>query len=227
MNGLGEINAVAILFMAGVLLVSGVLLLRAHRHLRQQARAASDGSAGPRGAIGLRAASNRADLGIDGPHASGQQPFDPDQWEVRMYETARALSATLDSKMVVLEQLIREADRAAARLEAAREGLPATPPPDAIVVASSGSPPTTVSFDNVPANVQLTQAAALGPARSAVAAAPLGEDRAHAGGNAAPADRYQELYVLADYGYPAAEIAHRVGMPAGEVELILSLRGVR
>ena len=43
-----------------------------------------------------------------------------------------------------------------------------------------------------------------------------------------PADeRYEEIYLLADYGFDAAEIARRVGSPVGEVELILGLRGKR
>ena len=37
-----------------------------------------------------------------------------------MHETARELSAQLDSKMSALQALIAEADRAAARLEAAK-----------------------------------------------------------------------------------------------------------
>jgi hypothetical protein len=40
-------------------------------------------------------------------------------------------------------------------------------------------------------------------------------------------DRYHEIYTLADYGYQAHDIAHRVGTPLGEVELILGLRGER
>jgi hypothetical protein len=39
--------------------------------------------------------------------------------------------------------------------------------------------------------------------------------------------RCEEILTLADYGYDAAEIARRVDCPAGEVELILSLRGKR
>jgi hypothetical protein len=39
--------------------------------------------------------------------------------------------------------------------------------------------------------------------------------------------RYDEIYVLADYGHNAAEIAQRLGSPIGEVELILSLRSKR
>ena len=40
-------------------------------------------------------------------------------WEVQMHETARELSAQLDSKMGALQALIADADRAAGRLEAA------------------------------------------------------------------------------------------------------------
>jgi hypothetical protein len=43
-----------------------------------------------------------------------------------------------------------------------------------------------------------------------------------------PADRrYEEIYLLADYGFDPAEIGHRVGMPVGEIQLILSLRAKR
>lgn len=36
--------------------------------------------------------------------------------------------------------------------------------------------------------------------------------------------RHEEIYLLADYGFGPAEIAHRTGVPIGEVELILRLR---
>ena len=35
----------------------------------------------------------------------------------------------------------------------------------------------------------------------------------------------QEIYALADYGLSESAIAQRLGVPIGEVELILSLRG--
>jgi hypothetical protein len=41
------------------------------------------------------------------------------RWEVEMHEIARELSARLDTKIGVLAQLIRDADRASDRLEAA------------------------------------------------------------------------------------------------------------
>jgi len=36
--------------------------------------------------------------------------------------------------------------------------------------------------------------------------------------------RREEVYMLSDYGFPPLEIAHRVGIPVGEVELMLRLR---
>ena len=46
------------------------------------------------------------------------------RWQVAMHETARDLSAQLDSKMSALQALIADADRAADRLEAAKHKSP-------------------------------------------------------------------------------------------------------
>jgi hypothetical protein len=59
-----------------------------------------------------------------------------------------------------------------------------------------------------------------------------GGDRRGAGRSDAeerlPAERrYEEIYMLADYGFAPTEIARRVGSPVGEVELILGLRAKR
>jgi len=59
------------------------------------------------------------------PQQYHDQPAEAAQWQVAMHETARQLSAQLDSKMGALQELIAEADRAAARLEAAAK--PSTP----------------------------------------------------------------------------------------------------
>jgi hypothetical protein len=53
---------------------------------------------------------------------SAPKPDDLASWEVDMHETARALSARLDSKMSALQALIADADRAAERLERAGRG---------------------------------------------------------------------------------------------------------
>src|SRR5271166_5959482 len=56
-------------------------------------------------------------------------PDDLAQWEVGMHETARQLSAQLDAKLSLLQSLIVEADRAAARLEDALDRAYPTLPP--------------------------------------------------------------------------------------------------
>ncbi len=110
-----------------------------------------------------------------------------------MHDTARDLSGQLDSKISALQALVAEADRAAARLEAA--------------LAQSDEP---VRRTNQQAWSLQSEGAAQ---RDATA-------------GAAPQGRHQEeIYMLSDYGYEPAEIARRVNMPIGEVELILSLRG--
>jgi hypothetical protein len=161
---------------------AGFLLLRAHRHLSR-----------PRREAGAPAAAQdwQADR-----HSAGDAPDDLARWEVEMHERARELSAQLDSKMSALAALVAEADRAAARLEAAL----ARP---AEAARKSG-----------------TQAEALcsppqGLAASEPADRPPSSPRGH---------RHDEIYLLADYGFDSAEIARRVDSPIGEVELILSLR---
>ena len=128
-----------------------------------------------------------------------------------MHDTARELAAELDSKMSALEQLIREADRAAARLE-----------------QSLAAAPQSVESPGVTRAEPASQADGL--RSSSRAGLPL-EDEAP-GADVAPASggdkrRYDEIYMLSDYGYPAAEIARRAGVPIGEIELILSLRNNR
>jgi len=60
--------------------------------------------------------------------AKRDAPKDLMAWEVQMHETARELSAQLDSKMRALEILIREADEKIARAEALSEETAETVP---------------------------------------------------------------------------------------------------
>jgi hypothetical protein len=142
------------------------------------------------------------------------------QWEVDMHETARELKAQLDSKMRALQVLIAEADRAAARLEAAlktRDNTDNTPSSNR--ARSGGSPlfnpkPGPPSRqEKKPTGLPANQAQALRPAPATTAA------------GISPQRNQQEIYTLADYGLSDSAIAQRLAMPVGEVELILSLRG--
>jgi hypothetical protein len=179
---LAETTPITWICMAVLLVVSGLLLLRTQRYFARQARA---------GAPSIPTEPQRSTAAERGASSLG----DAGRWEVHMHDLARELSGRLDSKMGALEHLIRDADRAATRLEAAlRAEASATRPRE---------------------EGQAGQARGLMPERSddAVPTAQPG--------------RYDEIYLLSDYGHPAAEIAHRVGLPIGEVELILSLRKQR
>jgi hypothetical protein len=132
------------------------------------------------------------------------------RWEVKMHETARQLSAQLDAKLSLLQSLIVEADRAAARLEDALDRacpiLPLGSQAESLPPAAGLARDVWHDLETVAAEPGLSTVDD-GPSRTV--------DRAR---------RREEIYRLADYGFAAAEIAHRVGSPVGEVELILSLR---
>ncbi len=145
-------------------------------------------------------------------------------WEVEMHDMARQLAAQLDSKIRVLEHLLHEADRAAARLEAAIAAAPScAPPPEA-----TGSPQRPSLPLDRPIGPPVSQAEALKAASSTDRAPPTPRGAESFAGPRPRADqRYEPIYTLADYGYDPAEIARRTGTPVGEVQLILSLRAAR
>jgi hypothetical protein len=103
---LGEITAAQGIFLAGLALLIVILMVRSRRHFRQvsdyqvpRADARSGKSAGPPA------------------HPAIPTSREFEQWEVAMHDLARDLSGQLDSKIRVLEILIREADKASSRLE--------------------------------------------------------------------------------------------------------------
>ena len=103
---LAQSNVVEGVMLAVLGLVIGWLLLRTHRQLARRRR--------------MDVPLVRVARPEEGEQGHGlQAPPDVVRWEVQMHEMARGLSAQLDSKMGALQALIAEADRAAARLEAA------------------------------------------------------------------------------------------------------------
>lgn len=101
---IAQSNLMPLVALAGVGLVIAMLLIRGSRGRRRS-------SEGP-----IERAPRPA---ADRPRYSGRPP-ELDRWQVEMHETARELSARLDSKMSALQALIADADRAADRLEQAR-----------------------------------------------------------------------------------------------------------
>ena len=152
----------------------------------------------------------------DRPSPRGQPPVDFDRWEVEMYEIMRNATGQMDTKMGLLEHLIREADRAAARLEAA--------------TAAAARLPDSVAPSHVAPDAPRFEPSAIRPINQAEGLRPDGLRQAPSAADEAESDqpgkprRYEEIYTLADYGYAAAEIAQRLAMPVGEIELILGLR---
>ena len=210
-----QIEPAAFLLLGFLVLAISLLLWRSHRYLSRQDKGWS-----PPGRA-LRQKPPPPGLPLDAPH-------ELIRWEVHMHETARELSGQLDSKMGALRQLVREADRAAARLEAALEA--ASPPADPRSAADATSEQPTESchaLDPLPPQAA-NQAEALkkptAASRDAAVASVFEREGKRKPG--AP-DRYDEIYLLADYGLDTTEIARRVGSPVGEVELILGLRQKR
>jgi hypothetical protein len=184
-------NVVTGLMLGALALVIGWLLLQTHGHLSRQRR------------------DDRPPARVARPQRSTQghglaAPPEVLRWEVQMRETARELSAQLDSKIGALQNLIAEADRAAARLEAAAARLP-----EGIRQPAPAHPQPTTQAEALRAS---------GPPDHPTVEAEYVPLRPSAG------RRREEIYTLADDGLDTAEIARRVGSPVGEVELILGLR---
>jgi len=117
---LQDFGGSTLIFLLAVALTVAVLLMRSHRYFARQRREGSGTS--PPGGTAAR-----------GPARGGSPTAAPPEvanWEVHMHETARDLMGQLDSKMRALQALTAEADRAAARLEAAidQAAEPASPP---------------------------------------------------------------------------------------------------
>ena len=192
-----EFTQVTLVFIAAVAVVTWILLMRSHRYFARQQQ---NEPASSRWTTKSTAEEPRHHL--DAPQAAAR-------WEVQMHDTARELSAQLDSKMSALQALIADADQAAARLEAA-------------LARTSGTAPEA----DRPAARPSHQAEALKPPAAADDAAATTVSWNDAAGDRSAQDRRrEEIYTLADYGFTPAEIARRAGSPIGEVELILGLRG--
>jgi hypothetical protein len=207
MNMIAEGNLQQLLLVAAIAIMIVVLMRRSNRYFSRQDRVCPT--------------TGRASRPKTDALASAQASDELARWEVRMHDLARDLSGPLDSKMVALEHLIRDADRAAARLERA---LAAAEPGDSNGQSPglASSPPEATERTEPVAADQAEKLKSAGPADSMVGASDSGSP-----GGSTRDRRYEEIYTLSDYGLEPSEIAQRVESPVGEVELILGLRGGR
>ena len=241
------------LLIAAATIAAVFILLRVVRGLAAGDKgSASRGSAGrPRrfGEAAARDSLSEAPPPVVG-HQRPERPQSLDDWEVRMHETARELVGRIDAKLAALQALTHEADRAAARLEQALAAAWRNDAPEASndAPATAGVVPAAAGAAASP-----NAAAARPPGESRPKPVPVGDlpelapegrelhvpradqaDALRTAGDRSGIDlstmppsesrRHEEIYLLADYGFAPAEIAHRTGMPIGEVELILRLR---
>jgi hypothetical protein len=130
-----------------------------------------------------------------------------------MHETARDLKAELDSKMGLLQHLIRAAAREREQLEAAiaraeHFGLSRCRDTLAEIERATSEPNEPGSAD--PMGVPLGQ---LPPAPCA-----------SRGELPLPRDQQTAVYRLADLGHSPAAISEQLGMSLGDVEMMLSVR---
>ena len=179
---------------------------------------------------------------LTGRASSVEAPASLTAWEVQMHETARELSALVDTKLRLLQQLVAEADRAATRLEqalAAAQTAQAEP-----AGLGSGAPANPSRSEGATAPPRLVQSEAasnplpLGspdrttrppsPVRPEVTPSPLqlgDTQQAKALSSAVRPEALDlEVGLLADYGFPLQEIASRCGISVSEVETILRRR---
>lgn len=227
------------LLIAAATIAAVFVLLRIMRGLaRGDTGSASRGGAGRPRRFGEAAA--RDSLSEVPPtvarHQGPERSPAVDDWEVRMHETARELIGRIDAKLAALQALTHEADRAAARLEqalaaASRNDAPAAPgvatPLDAAAARPLGeSRPASAAVAD-PLERAHEGRERVAPRADQADALRTGGDRSGLDLSSMPPSesrRHEEIYLLADYGFSPAEIAHRTGMPIGEVELILRLR---
>lgn len=207
-----QTSGASLVFLGLLMVIVVYLLLRSHRYFSQRSQSWSPGRP-VTPAKPPKPSSASSTLGGSG-------------WEVEMHDSAQQWIAQLDSKMGALEHLIREADRAAARLEAALAAVERTPTPGDVASAAALAGDSTV-WPPRPAPPK-HQAEGLEAAGAGDAPADRLKERSTEPAAHPAADRrYDEIYLLADYGFDPAEIARRVQLPIGEVQLILNLRAKR
>jgi hypothetical protein len=154
-----------------------------------------------------------------GPHNSPDQVA---RWEVQMHDLARDLSGQLDSKIGILRHLVDDAQQAAARLEALAERIEAAQATahEMACTADDDSRSAVESQRSVGRRYAAGEELAWLTRSAAGAKTAVG----HVAGPPWPDARYPEIFRLADAGYSHATIAHQIGSPIGEIELILSVR---
>jgi hypothetical protein len=126
-----------------------------------------------------------------------------------MLETARQMTAQLDTRAAKLDLLIRQADQRLDALKSAGHGGVA-----AVAAAPAGNAQSHPA-DDANASTAVEESRETAPASPAATSLPA---------ETPPDPRHAEIYAMADSGRSPHEIARSLDRPNGEVELILALR---
>ena len=180
------------MFGLGMLMLTAILLRRSSRYQKQAKRAAAKP---PQPRMQARSRQSDSEPLLDAPPSVLQ-------WQVEMHELTRELKAEIDSKMIALQLLTRQAGEQAERLETAvrrAENWPGLPADPLEAIAELGHPSEIPELDIPPANA----------AGSAVS--PLGHQETRA------------VHSLNDAGHSVEAIAEKLGAAVGDVEWVLSL----
>ena len=177
----------------GIAMMLAILLRRSfryHQKLKRQSRKAGKTPAQPtRRQSQLATMFDRASPLLDAPSTILR-------WQVEMQDLGRELKAEIDTKMRLLEVLVRRSHEAAERLEAAATRAERL----GCVERDQG--------DDVDSIESLAEQAA---SNKIATPSPV-------------PDYSDQVYKMADSGNNAADIAHDIGLPVGDVEFVLSLR---
>jgi hypothetical protein len=128
---------------------------------------------------------------------------DISQLMVEMLETARQMTAQLDTRAARLELLIQEADGRLTALKSVAAPVIAPPPAPTEQPLTAAAPPA--------------EPAPVPPPAAELPPPELPEE-------SPPDPRHADIYSMADQGRSPHEIARLLNRPNGEVELILALR---
>jgi len=193
---LGEVGTAQGIFLVGLALLIVVLLVRSRRYFRQ--------------VMQYQVPRPDASPALRQPPQASMPPRDFEKWEVAMHDLARDLSGQLDSKIRILELLIREADKVAGRLETALARSRASSDSTRESARSSAATPNGKKPGDQP-----SPSAPVAAPTAIVAPSPSAVDK----------PRSDRIYALADAGLSPTTIANQIGSQVGEVELILGIRG--
>jgi len=138
---------------------------------------------------------------------------------VELHEVSREMNGRLDTKISVLNNLIREADEKIRHMETLVAEA------RSMSASADAAPPRRSVAPREPIGPTPDGSAPLGGRSSDARPARRRGSPSSAPNGVAPPPRYAEIYALADQGLDPTQIAQQTGVPTGEVELILGLRG--